>query len=207
MRRMARRLPPEARLCVATHNTGKAEEIATLFAPHVAALVMASAIGVPEPEERGASFTEIARDKAVHAAKASGVPAVADDSGLVVPALGGAPGVRSARWGGPEKDFAVAMRAVHAALGDAPRDAAMVTALALAWPDEHAEVFEGRVEGALIWPPRGALGVGYEPMFVPAGATRTYGEMAREEKLTDDPRARAFERLARACLRLSPPRP
>jgi XTP/dITP diphosphohydrolase len=205
---MARRLPREARLCVATHNAGKAEEIAALFAPYVAALLSAAALEVPEPEEIGATFADTARDKAAHAAQVAGLPAVADDSGLVVAALGGAPGVRSARWGGPEKDFAVAMRAVHAALGDAPREAAMITALALAWPDGHAEVFEGRVDGILIWPPRGALGVGYEPMFVPAGATRTYGETPRAEKHQDDPRARAFEPLARECLRsLSRSRP
>lgn len=116
-----------------------------------------------------------------------------------MPALDGAPGVRSRRWA-PGDDFAEGMERIHAALGDAARDAEMVCALALGWPDGHVETFEGRVAGALVWPPRGELGFGYEPMFVPEGASRTYGELARADKLRDDPRARAFAALRAACL-------
>ena len=126
-------------------------------------------------------------------------PAIADDSGLVVPALGGAPGIFSARWAGLERDFATAMQRVHDELGARDRRASMVTALALAWPDGHVEAFEGSVEGELVWPPRGGLGFGYEPMFRPLGEARTYGEMLRAEKHANDPRARAFAALRAAC--------
>jgi len=167
---------------------------------HVRDVRAASELGLAEPPEDAATFLAIAEGKALAAARASGWPAVADDSGLVVQALGGRPGIRSARWAGAERDFTRAMERVHAELGAAPRTAAMVTALALAWPDGHAESFEGRVEGELAWPPRGGQGFGYEPMFQPAGDARTYGEMPRAQKLIDDPRARAFAALAAACL-------
>ncbi len=185
---------------IATHNAGKASEVAALLAPFELRLRFAADLGLAEPEETGDSFVANASLKARAAAAATGLAAVADDSGLVVPALGGAPGVRSARWAGPARDFGAAMASIHEALGDSDRAAQMVCALAVAWPDGHAEVFEGRVDGRLAWPPRGALGFGYEPMFVPDGSSRTYGEMPRDEKHRDDPRARAFALLAAAVL-------
>ena len=183
-------------LVVASHNPGKVGELRALFASRVARVLSARELGLPEPEESGATFVDNALLKARAAAQASGHVAVADDSGLVVPALDGAPGVLSARWGGDAKDFALAMRRVHEALGDRDRSAAMVSALAIAWPDGEARAFEGRVEGVLVWPPRGG-GFGYEPMFAPEGSELTYGEMARADKLADDPRARAFAALLR----------
>jgi XTP/dITP diphosphohydrolase len=192
---MRRRLSREDELVLATHNAGKVAELAELFAPLVRVVRSAAELGLVEPEETEGSFVGNAALKARAAAQASGRPAVADDSGLVVPALDGAPGVLSARWAGPERDFAKAMAAVWEALAGHDPRAAMVTALALAWPDGHVEAFEGRVEGTLVWPPRGTLGFGYEPMFQPDGARRTYGEMPRLEKHADDPRARAFAAL------------
>jgi XTP/dITP diphosphohydrolase len=179
---------------LATHNEGKVRELAALLAP--LRTIGARTLGLAEPEESGATFIENASIKARAAAIVSGRPAISDDSGLVVPALGGLPGVRSARWAG--RDFAKGMERVHRELGDRDRSAAMVCALALAWPDGHVEAFEGRVDGTLVWPPRGALGFGYEPMFAPLGSARTYGEMERAEKHLDDPRARAFAQL-RGC--------
>lgn len=181
----------EGEVVIASHNSGKVRELAELLAPHPT--IGAADLGLPEPEETGESFAENAAIKARAAAIASGRVAIADDSGLVVPALGGLPGVRSARWAG--RDFQVAMRRVHRELGDRDRSAAMVTALAIAWPDGTYETFEGLVEGTLVWPPRGTLGFGYEPMFAPLGSSRTYGEMPRAEKHADDPRARAFRAL------------
>ncbi len=187
-------------LLIASHNRGKVREIGALFAPFVAGTRSAAELGLPEPPEPDPTFEANAALKAALAAEASGMVAVADDSGLVVPALGGAPGVRSARWAGPERDFAAAMRLVHEELGGRDRRAQMVCALAIAWPDGEIETAEGRVDGELTWPPRGALGFGYEPMFRPDGAERTYGEMLREEKHADDPRARAFAALHARCL-------
>lgn len=189
----------ERELIVASHNPGKAREVADLLATRGIRTRLAGELGLEEPAEDGDTFAANAAIKARAAALASGRPALADDSGLVVPALDGAPGVRSRRWS-PTGDFAEAMARVHAALGDRARDAEMVCALALAWPDGHVEVFEGRVHGELVWPPRGTLGFGYEPMFAPAGAARTYGETPRAEQHRDDPRARAFAKLAAACL-------
>jgi XTP/dITP diphosphohydrolase len=175
--------------------------------------VSAGELGLPEPEETGASFRENARIKATAAAAASGMPAFADDSGLAVNALGGAPGIHSARWAGPSKDFRLAMEKVNAALrakngpvgGD--RRAHFVAALCVAWPDGHVEEFEGRVHGTIVWPPRGEKGFGYDPMFLPDGHGRTFGEMASAEKHGLPPqgkglshRARAFLKLAEACL-------
>lgn len=187
-------------LIVASHNEGKVRELRELFAPYVRELRAAAELGLLEPDEPAATFAENAAWKARAAARAAGWPAVSDDSGLVVPALSGAPGVLSARWAGDERDFARAMERVQRELGERDRRAVMVTALVLAWPDGHAEVFEGRVDGVLVWPPRGDRGFGYEPMFVPDGAAITYGEMARPEKHADDPRARAFAALRAACL-------
>jgi len=182
-------------LVIASHNEGKVAEIALLLAPLGLRLTSARDRSLPEPEEGGATFVANVSIKALAAAWGTGVPAIADDSGLVVPALGGAPGVRSARWGGPARDFGAAMRKVHEALGTRARDAEMVAALAIAWPDGHVEAREGRVRGTLVWPPRGALVFGYEPMFLPDGETRTYGEMSRADKSRDDPRARAYAGL------------
>ena len=157
-------------LVIASHNAGKVREIAALLAPFAATVRSAAELGLGEPEEVGASFAENAGLKARAAAQAGGAVALADDSGLVVPALAGAPGIHSARWAGPARDFAVAMERVHRALpANADPAAHFVCALALAWPDGHQEVVEGRVEGRRVWPPGGGRGFGYDPMFVPAG--------------------------------------
>ncbi|WP_416907414.1 MAG: RdgB/HAM1 family non-canonical purine NTP pyrophosphatase [Polymorphobacter sp.] len=184
------------RLVLATHNPGKVTELAELMAPRGLQVVSAGELGLPEPEETGLTFKANAELKALAAARASGLPALADDSGLCVDALGGAPGLYSARWGGPQKDFNLAMARVHAELGeDAPRTAHFICALSLAWPDGHTETVEGRVDGSLVWPPRGQNGFGYDPMFVMAGQTQTYGEVPRHVKEADNHRARAFAQL------------
>ena len=188
------------RLVVASHNPGKVEEITALLAPFAVEAVSAGALGLPEPEETGDSFEANAALKAHAAAEASGWPALADDSGLVVPALGGAPGIYSARWAGPAKDFAAAMARVERALGGLDRSAAFVAVLALAWPDGHAELFRGDVAGRLVWPPRGEHGFGYDPIFVPLGDTRTFGEIEPAEKHRVSHRARAFAKLVAGCL-------
>ena len=195
---MARRLAG-GRLALATHNEGKLVEIAALVAPWGIAAEGAAALGVPEPEETGATFEENAVLKALAVARATGLPALADDSGLVVPALGGAPGIYSARWAGAARDFGTAMRRVEAELGTSGRAASFVAALALAWPDGHVEVFRGEVRGHLVFPPRGGRGFGYDPIFVPEGHAETFGEMDPDAKHRISHRARAFEQLARAC--------
>jgi XTP/dITP diphosphohydrolase len=202
------------RLVIATHNPGKLREMRELLAPHGIDVVSAGELGLPEPAETGTSFAENARIKAVTAATAAGLPAFADDSGLAVDALGGAPGIHSARWAGERKDFGVAMQKVEdelrqrGATASAQRTAHFVSALCVAWPDGHLEEFEARVDGTLVWPPRGTAGFGYDPMFLPDGYARTFGEMTAEEKHGLPPRglglshrARAFLELARACLR------
>ena len=204
---MARRLAA-ARLIVASHNAGKVREIAALLAPLGIEAVGAAALGLAEPEETEDSFAGNAALKARAAAEASGAPALADDSGLVVPALEGAPGIYSARWAGPGKDFRVAMDRIEAELAARGREptgtaAYFVCALSLGWPDGHCETVEGRVDGTLAFPPRGPHGFGYDPIFVPDGHARTFGEMPPEEKQPLTHRARAFEQLV-ACL---PPRP
>src|SRR6202022_5155998 len=183
------------RLVVASHNQGKVEEISTLLMPFRIAALSAASLGIPEPEETGDSFEANAALKAGAAAEASGLPSLADDSGLVVPALGGAPGIYSARWAGPAKDFRVAMERVHRELGDKDRNAAFVAVLALAWPDGPTELFRGEVEGSLTWPPRGDRGFGYDPIFIPQGATLTFGEIDPVEKHRISHRARAFAKL------------
>lgn len=196
---MARRFAGPA-LVVASHNPGKLREIADLLRPFAVAPVGAAALGLPEPEETGDTFEANAELKALAAARASDRPALADDSGLVVPALGGDPGVRSARWAGPARDFSVAMRRVEDGLaGAADRRAHFVAALALAWPDGHVETFRGEVHGTLVWPPRGTRGFGYDPMFLPVGRAETFGEMDPAEKHRISHRAVAFDRLVRAC--------
>ncbi len=187
-------------LVIATHNPGKLGEIAALLAPFGVAVVGAAELGLDEPEETGLSFTENAEIKARAAAAAAGRPALADDSGLAVAALGGAPGIYSARWAGPAGDFGAAMARVEAELGDArDRRAQFVAALALTWPDGHCETFEGRVDGTLVYPPRGARGFGYDPMFLPDGHAETFGEMEPTEKHRISHRADAFRKLIAAC--------
>ena len=186
------------RLAIASHNAGKVREIAELLAPFGIEGVPAAELGLDEPEETGATFLANAELKA-RSALGAGLPALADDSGLAVTALDGAPGIYSARWAGPDRDFSRAMAAVHERLGDRPREAAFVAALALAWPDGHVESFEGRVAGRLVWPPRGERGFGYDPIFMPDGHGETFGEMDPEAKARISHRARAFEKLAAAC--------
>lgn len=196
------------RLVVATHNPGKLREIADLLRPFDIEACGAAALGLKEPEEAGASFRANAELKARAAARAAGRPALADDSGLVVAALGGAPGVHSARWAGPGKDFRTAMARVERELEEkrgrgraAGAAARFVCALSLCWPDGHCETFEGTVEGRLTFPPRGERGFGYDPIFVPEGYAVTFGEMAPEKKHSMSHRTRAFEKLIAACLR------
>jgi XTP/dITP diphosphohydrolase len=185
-----------SRLLIASHNEGKLREFAALLRPRGVAVVGAGELGLPEPEETGATFAENAILKARAAAAASGLPALADDSGLCVHALGGAPGVMSARWAGPERDFARAMARVLRELGDGPdRSAHFACVLALAWPEGRTRTFEGRVDGHLVSPPRGAGGFGYDPIFVPSGETRTYAEMSPAEKQGSSHRARATAAL------------
>jgi XTP/dITP diphosphohydrolase len=196
---MVRRLATGERLVVASHNPGKIVEIDELLAPYGIATVGAAALGLGEPEETGASFEENAALKARVAAEASGFLAIADDSGLVVPALGGAPGIYSARWAGPAKDFSIAMERVQRELGANDRRAYFVAVLALAWPDGEEAMFRGEAHGRLVWPPRGDRGFGYDPMFVPDGRELTFGEMGPELKHQISHRARAFAKLVAAC--------
>ncbi len=189
------------RLVIASHNQGKVEEISALLMPFRIAALSAASLGIPEPEETGNSFETNAALKAGAAARASGLPALADDSGLVVPALGGAPGIYSARWAGPTKDFRIAMERVHRELGGQDRSAFFVAMLALAWPEGDLELFRGEVAGALVWPPRGERGFGYDPMFVPEGGRATFGEVEPAQKHRISHRARAFAKLVEGCFR------
>jgi XTP/dITP diphosphohydrolase len=190
------------KLVIATHNQGKLREIEELVAPFGIAVVSAGALGLPEPEETGTTFEANAELKARAAASGSGLPALADDSGIVVHALDGAPGIYSARWAGPKKDFSMAMAKVEQELkGSEDRSAYFVAVLALAWPDGTVETWRGEVHGELVWPPRGDKGFGYDPMFVPEGGTATYGEMDPALKHKTSHRARAFEKFQAACLR------
>jgi XTP/dITP diphosphohydrolase len=198
---MARRLAPGARLVLASHNRGKLREIAELVGPLGVAAISAADLGLPEPDETAPDFAGNARLKALAAAVGAGLPALADDSGFCVAALGGAPGVFSARWAGPSKDFGAAMQRVHdEATGAADPRAWFVCALCLAWPDGETASFLGRVEGSLTWPPRGTAGFGYDPIFTPAGGAQTYGEMPQAEKHATSHRARAMAQLVAACL-------
>ncbi len=195
---MSRKLAP-GRLVIASHNQGKVREITPLVAPYGVDPVAAGTLGLPEPEETGTSFIANAELKARAAADLSGLPALADDSGLCVEALGGEPGIFSARWAGPDKDFGLAMRLVEDNLQrtdpEAARDAHFICALALAWPDGHIESVEGRVDGLLVWPPRGDKGFGYDPMFQPLGESQTFGEIDPERKHAMSHRADAFRKL------------
>ena len=202
--------PITGRLVIATHNKGKLVEMRELLSRYGVEAVSADELKLAEPEETGATFSANARLKANAAAQASGVAAFADDSGLVVEALDGAPGIYSARWAGPTKDFRRAMEKVEGMLRERDaftserRKAHFLSVLCVAWPDGHVEEFEGRVDGTLTWPPRGDQGFGYDPMFLPDGFDRTFGEMSREEKHGEGAalshRARAFLKLAEACL-------
>ena len=200
---MARRFT-EKRLIIASHNSGKVREIGELLDPWSVEVVSAAELNLPEPEETGLTFAANAKLKAHAAALAAKLPALADDSGLSVNALDGSPGIYSARWGGPEKDFDVAMARVNAEMGDAAdRRAQFVCALALTWPDGHSEIFEGTVDGTLVWPPRGDRGFGYDPMFLGEGDTGTYGEIEPMEKHAKSHRAVAFRKLIDACFPLT----
>src|SRR5712691_8570896 len=179
---MPNRLERGNRLVVASHNVGKVVEIEALLAPYGIATIGAAALDLPEPEETGTTFEDNAVLKARAAAEASGLVALADDSGLVVPALGGAPGIYSARWAGPDKDFRPAMERVQQELGPRDRRAHFVAVLALAWPDGGVATWRGEAHGRLVWPPRGELGFGYDPMFVPDGYAATFGEMGPDLK-------------------------
>ena len=205
--------PITGRLVVATHNPGKLREMRELLEPFRVETVPAVTLGLPEPDETGGSFRANARIKADAAARASGLPAFADDSGLAVDALDGAPGIHSARWAGEEKNFRHAMEKVEGMLRErdafdpAARRAHFVSALCVAWPDGHREEFEATVDGTLVWPPRGEKGFGYDPIFLPDGHALTFGEMSGEDKHGLPPRgrvlshrARAFFKLAEACL-------
>ena len=189
------------KLVVASHNHGKVLEINDLIGPYGVKAVSAADLDLPEPEEIGKTFAENAVIKAQAAARAAGLPALSDDSGLAVDALGGDPGIYSARWAGPDKDFTMAMRNVEEALQGKgattleQRCARFVCALCLALPDGITEVFEGTVRGHLTWPPRGTKGFGYDPMFVPGGHDMTFGEMVPKVKHSISHRARAFEML------------
>ncbi len=197
---MALSLPPAARLVVATHNRGKAVELAALLDDRFD-VISAAELGLPEPEEPETTFIGNAIIKARAAADRSGLIALADDSGLCVAGLEGAPGVHSARWAGPDRDFARAMARVQSRLDerpDADHAASFVCALAVAWPDGPVVAFEGRIAGEVRFPPRGTLGFGYDPIFTPTGETRTFGEMAPAEKDAISHRARAFAALKAA---------
>jgi XTP/dITP diphosphohydrolase len=201
------------KVVIATHNPGKLAEMRELLAPYGIEAVSAGELGLGEPDETGSSFSTNARIKAVAAAKAAQLPAFADDSGLVVDALDGAPGIFSARWAGPTKDFNAAMAQIERLLQERgattpdKRGAHFVSALCVAWPDDHLEEVEARADGTLVWPPRGTAGFGYDPMFMPEGFARTFGEMTSVEKHGLPPlglglshRARAFVKLAEICL-------
>lgn len=210
---MAQHRRLEGKILIATHNEGKLREMRELLAPYGITAVSAGELGLPEPEETGSTFAANAEIKARAGAQGSGLPSFADDSGICVAGLNGAPGIYSARWA-TGKDFMGAMTRIDNELRErgflAPdeRKGWFVSALAIAWPDGHLEAFEGRIDGVCVWPPRGTAGFGYDPMFLPDGHERTFGEMSSEEKhgIPADGsralshRARAFQDLARACL-------
>jgi XTP/dITP diphosphohydrolase len=203
---MTRKLQSGTRLVVASHNPGKIREINDLIRPYGLTAVSAGELGISEPEETETTFAGNARLKALHSAMASGLPALSDDSGLEVETLGGDPGVYSARWAGAAKDFNYAMQRVEQALQEKlaydpeSRRANFTAVLCLAWPDGETEVFEGKVFGHLVWPPRGDNGFGYDPMFLPDEGELTFGEMEPEAKHAVSHRARAFALFVAACL-------
>jgi XTP/dITP diphosphohydrolase len=194
---------------IATHNPGKLREMRELLTPYGIEAVSAGELGLGEPEETGVSFAENARIKAVAATQATGLSAFADDSGLCVEALDGAPGIHSARWAGPAKDFPAAMARIDellrskGAASPPQRRAHFVSALCIAWPDGHTEDFEARVDGSLVWPPRGSRGFGFDPMFQPDGLGETFGELSSDDKHGLPPRGRGLSHRARAFLKLA----
>jgi XTP/dITP diphosphohydrolase len=196
-----RKLAP-GKLVIASHNEGKVREIRALLAPFGVEPVSAGSLGLPEPPETGTTFIANAEIKARSAADLSGLPALADDSGLAVEALGGDPGIYSARWAGEAKDFGLAMQLVHEHLEradpEAGHDAHFVCALSICWPDGHIESFEGRVDGTIVWPPRGTQGFGYDPIFQPHGHDISFGEMEPDAKHAISHRADAFAKLVAA---------
>ncbi len=197
---MARKLARGQRLVLASHNTGKLREIEALLRPHGVEVVSAGSLGLAEPAEDAPDFAGNARIKATAAVAATGLPALSDDSGFCVAALSGAPGVHSARWAGPSKDFAPAMARVHERIGQSTdRRAWFIAALCLAWPDGHTETYVGRIDGIAVWPPRGGSGFGYDPMFVPTGGSQTFGEMEPDEKYAISHRAHAFAQVVVSC--------
>ncbi len=204
---MTRRLEP-GRLVIASHNPGKVREIADLLGPYGIEPVSAAELDLPEPDETGNSFIDNAELKARLAADLSGLPALADDSGLCVDALDGRPGIYSARWAGEGKDFMVAMERVEEELlaqgPEAGRNAHFVCALSVCWPDGHIESFEGRVDGLLVWPPRGENGFGYDPIFQPIGREMTFGQMDPVDKYAMSHRAAAFRKLVAALIPSTP---
>ncbi|HYB08892.1 MAG TPA: RdgB/HAM1 family non-canonical purine NTP pyrophosphatase [Alphaproteobacteria bacterium] len=196
---MARRFAGD-RLVIASHNAGKVREIGDLLARYDVTTIAAIELTLAEPEETGATFVANAEIKAVAAARAAQLPALADDSGLVVPALGGAPGINSARWAGRQRNFTKAMARLEREMSDKDdRAAYFVCALSLAWPDGHTESVEGRADGVLVFPPRGDRGFGYDPVFQPAGYRITYGEMEPAAKLAINHRSDAFRKLLAVC--------
>ena len=204
---MARRFT-HPKLVVATHNRGKAGEIRTMLSPFGVEIVSAAELGLPAPKETGTTFEQNAKLKALAAARASGLPCLADDSGLSVAALDGRPGVYTADWEGPTREAMVGMRRIqdelaarHVPDSDAARAATFHCVLALAWPDEHVEMVHGTLDGRIVWPPRGSGGHGYDPCFQPDGDTRTTAEMTDAEKNAISHRGRAFRLLVEACFR------
>ena len=204
---MGRKL--SGKVVIATHNPGKLKEMRELLTPYGIETVAAGELGLDEPSETGTSFAANAEIKATAAAQAARLPALADDSGLSVDALGGEPGIYSARWAGESKDFAQAMQMVEDKLREkeatspAQRRGAFIAALCLAWPDGETALVEGRVEGRIVWPPRGGQGFGYDPIFLPEGFERTFGEMSAEEKHGLPPRGKGLSHRARAFLKLA----
>lgn len=202
---MGRRLT--GKLVLATHNNGKLAEFQALMAPYGVDVVSVGQLGLPVPEETGTSFIENARIKALAALEATGLPSLADDSGLCIDALSGAPGVYTADWAGESRSWDVAMQKAQdellavGATAPAQRRGTFVSVLTLVWPDGHSETFEGRADGTLVWPTRGAHGHGYDPMFQPDGSDKTFAEMPEEQKNKISHRARSFEQLAEACLK------
>jgi XTP/dITP diphosphohydrolase len=205
---MARHLMARTRLVLASHNPGKLAELTELLRPYDVTAVSAEALGLPEPSEDAPDFVGNARIKALAAARACGLPALADDSGFCVAALRGAPGIYSARWAGAAKDFSAAMERVNREMvGETERRAWFIAALCVAWPDGRSETFVGRVDGVAVWPPRGNNGFGYDPMFLPIGSTLTFGELTSSDKHTISHRARAFAQFLAACVIRSEPLP
>ncbi len=196
------RLFDSYKLVIASHNKGKVREIGELLAPFGVETISAGDLGLPEPVEDGLTFIANAEIKALAAAKASNLPSLADDSGLEVSALGGEPGIYSARWAGEKKDFNVAMKTVTEKVGNNPDKTANFTcALTLAWPDGHMESFEGKVFGTITWPMRGEKGFGYDPIFIPTGFDTTFAEMEPKAKHAMSHRAHAFKQLIDACFK------